>query len=122
MILIYVINIFLFSIAYPFSDLTLPRTYKAKVGETKVMNCTIPMSPFARMWSNSSVAWYKGLDKIDTSSSHYSLDGFALVISDVNYLDYGQSYYCQVNMTIQNQIMVSRQGSTLTLNIIGILV
>ena len=105
------------STAYPFSDLTITRSYSANIGDELTVHCTIPMGVLTDRYS---VRWFKGLNEIDTSSSsRISLNGFALVFSSVESSDYGSGYYCMVSVRVKGDRVVKRQGSTIALNIMG---
>ena len=61
--------------------------------------------------------WFNGLIEIETgSSSRFSLIGFVLIFSSVRVSDYGIGYYCVVSVRMQNDIVVTRQSSTIALN------
>lgn len=82
------------------------------------MHCTIPMGVLRDRYS---VKWYKGLNEIDVDlSPRLSLAGSALVFSGVEASDYGRGYYCIVSVRIsRNEDEITRQGSTIALNIMG---
>lgn len=80
------------------------------------MNCTIPVGVLRERYS---VGWFKGLTELlPHSSDHISVSDSALVFRELMVSDASEAYYCIVNVTRRNGT-VTRQGSTLALNIMG---
>ena len=81
------------------------------------MSCTVP---FGVLRNRYSVRWYKGLTEIiDSDIQHISFgDDGALVFSEVKADDASRGYYCVVDVNRTDNV-VSRQGSTVELNVLG---
>lgn len=107
--------------AYPNSDPTIRRSYTARLRDTVEMDCTIPVGA---LWKRYTVQWYKGLIEITNSTSeefrHITLNenSGALIFSVVKTTDGSKGYFCNVTVARKDG-EVSRQGSTITLNVFG---
>lgn len=110
----------LWLIAFPESDQTIPRDYTVMLGDTVVMNCTIPIGLLSNRYR---VQWYKGLTEVSPSVEefrHITVQNSSLVFSGVKVSDYSDGYFCNVTVSRgdpPNYEIVSRQGSTISLKV-----
>ena len=107
----FITTTFSFTAGYPFSDVTIARSYEVRIGSNLTMNCTIPMGLLKDRYS---VQWFDGLNLINMSS-HLKLDGFVLIFSNVKESDFGMRYSCRVTLRRKNNFIVTRQGAIITL-------
>ncbi len=107
-----------FPAAFPFTNLSIERVHRTRIGSVFRMPCTIP---FGNLVERYSVQWFKGVDRIDTAAnSRITVDhtSAALIFNGVEASDHGDSYYCVV--TVQSNIRnATRQGATISLIIEG---
>ena len=102
---------------YPFSDPSIARNYSTTLGESLVVNCTIPVGILRERYS---VRWFKGLVEINPSEpafDHISIQqDFSLRFSDIRPSDESNAYSCVMNVARNNET-VTRQGSTISISI-----
>lgn len=103
--------------AFPESDPVASRNYTAQLRDTVTMNCTIPIGVLRDRYT---VRWFKGLTEITGEEFQHirTNNNSALIFSGVKVSDSSKAYFCTVSVERNNQ-SVSRQGSTIALNVLG---
>lgn len=106
-----------FVVAFPESDPVASRNYTAQLRDTVTMNCTIPIGVLRDRYT---VRWFKGLTEITGEEFQHirTNNNSALIFSGVKVSDSSKAYFCTVSVERNNQ-SVSRQGSTIALNVLA---
>lgn len=92
------------------------------LGDSVVMNCTIPIGLLSNRYH---VQWYKGLTELIPNAEefrHITILNDSLVFSGVKVSDHSDGYFC--NVTVRrgdppDEDIVFRQGSTIALKVEG---
>ena len=118
--------LFLFFVAYPQANLSIPSSYAFQEGRPATIDCRVMPGELSQYYS---VRWMNGSLTIATSNPHSVLQGFqlhdnfSLTINDTQPIDSSTSYQCSVTIDdpqIPGTVnIVYNQLGSITVNVYG---